>query len=293
MNRWINATSIKWEIWEFEDVESIFQEYARAIDADYDSKHPLSFLPETAAKDALKHIGSDCKELVEIMGESYKTVLGWFRPRRNPSRSLVEERIFPALCGTFYIHMDKSIEQSREAYACFMEGKPLTGKTRIDVQKRVASLICTGKTLMREDVESEHARCLEKFQRSVIHFLAEHLAEDELATFSQQALSCISMHTARRDQQENPDELTTLIKDLDWDLWETASSDAESGNERDPGSPFSSAFQIERHCIDLDIPTIQKLLSRLRPYELDSIKEMTEVRISGLGHPLDYESIVV
>lgn len=284
-----NNFKIDWDKWTFEDIEQDFIQKAHELDAEYDEKHPFSFLPPDTLQKALKAVGSDCKRLAELMGEEEKTVYGWFRPTRNPSRKLVVERIFPGLCESKLDWMPRqTFKLSTAIFDHYIEGKPLPPQLVEEVEQRVSTIILKGTDMTDQDYEKQFAKDLDGFRRSAIHFAAEYLNDDELADLTLAAISRLYLHQARAEQAEETDELSKLWKELGFDPWKAAAASFDFGDEDDRSKQFAVLGMLDRSCIELDVFGVKKYLERTGPSEHEFLRD--ELRVFGKNWIDDYPS---
>lgn len=285
----INRHPIDWGKWHFKDVEEDFIREADEFGVEYDAKHPFSFLPPDTLQKALKAVGSDCKQLAELMDEEEKTVYGWFRPTRNPSRKLVEERIFPGLCESKLDWMPRqTLKLSMAIFDHYIEGKPLPPQLVMEVEQRVTTVILKGTDMTVQDYEKQFSKGLDGFRRSAIHFAAEYLNDEELADLTLAAISRLYLHQARAEQSEKPDELSKFWKELGFDPWKAASASFDFSDEDERLKQAAVLGMLDRSCIELDVFGVKKYLERTGPSEHEFLRD--ELRVFGKNWIDDYPS---
>lgn len=207
-----------WDMWNFDEVEIDLRDYARENGFDYDEKHPLSILPNNAAKSALDAIGGSYAEIAQLMPANLKTVSGWFAPGRNPSRSVVAHNIIPALCEMYVRHTETKAWQyifDRGEY--ISEGKRPSKNYALMVQSRIFLILTTGEDVSDEDRAEYMERGLEAYYRGVTRYAAAYLEGDELAAVAQTALNALIAHAnLPSSQKEYPDEITGMYRRFNW-----------------------------------------------------------------------------
>ena len=207
-----------WDMWNFDEVEIDLKDYAREKGLEYNEKHPLSILPNNAAKVALEAIGGTYAEIAELMPANVKTVSGWFGPGRNPSRSVVAHNIIPALCEMYVRHTEiKAWRFIFDRGEYISEGKKPGKDYTLMVQGRVALLLTTGEDVSDEDRAEYMERGLDAYYRGVIRYAASFLEGSELAATAQAALNALVAHAnLPSSQKEYPDEITGMYRRFGW-----------------------------------------------------------------------------
>ena len=223
------VAKVFWDMWNFDEVEIDLRDYARENGLSYDERHPLSILPNNAAKTALDATGGTYSEIAKLMPSNAKTVAGWFAPGRNPSRSVVAHNIVPALCEMFVRHIEHNPWRfvfDRGEY--ISDGKRPSKEYVQTVQSRVFLLLTTGENVSDEDRAKYMARGKEHYYRGVIRYAAAYLEKDELADVAHAALGALIRHATKpSSDREYPDDITNMYRRNQWFFYADSESEKE------------------------------------------------------------------
>lgn len=179
-------------LWPFTDIEPKLIAHAEATNQTYDPKHPLACLPPTAAKHALDQLGTTIAEAAKQAGFSYSTAAGWFSAKRNPSRAIVADNIYPALCEAYaanykrwtpptsITHERANHDEDMLLFDALAKGEPLTYKARRAIGRRILILLTQGAIVTHKDARLEHQVARENFSRSCLRMAACMLQGEDL-----------------------------------------------------------------------------------------------------------------
>lgn len=256
--------------WKYEDVEPEMRSFAHRLQVDYQERRPLSFLPMDCARRALAAMGSSFREVADLSSFHYQTVAGWFRPGRNPTRSVVVDSLFPALCEAYVRRREPARQrQSVARYRYVEEGSGLDDGLRLETERHVASLLCTGADLTPEERTREETESRRGYYQALLRFAASYLDSEELADAAHCVLSQLSRHARRPSQRSSPDELTEFIESIGWALWLEMSDELELLKT---GGGSGDAMPYREASVQLGAALIADAADRKRVREMDSLE---------------------
>lgn len=203
--------------WNYAEVEYILQDYARSVGTTYDERKPLSFIGKSAGRRALDGLGLTAKQIHTYSGFEYATVTGWFRIGRDPSSPTFKNGIFPALCEA-YVRLHEQEPQHQNARDAYVKSGHMDEDYRIAVERKIATLVCTGALVTREERVSEYERDRESYHRAVLRFASVYLNGRELHSLADVTLGILNAHAAKPSLAAEPeaDRLADIMRRTQW-----------------------------------------------------------------------------
>ena len=271
--------------WDFEEVEYILRDHAEDNGEEYDEKKPLDFIGEHAGRRALDGLGLTARQIQPYSGYEYATVSGWFRAGRDPSGTTFRDGIFPTLCEA-YVRLHEQDPQYQEARDAYLAGGDIDEEYRLAVERKIATLFCTGLLETKEEREREHELDREAYHRAVLRFASVYLEGHELHALADVALATLNAHAVRPALAEDlgDDRLSEIMGRTRWYWHAEHRDDLErlfDGVDGDEASLITEAGMhicsplIEEHALDgyLEMASDDDLESMR-----DAVREAMEAR---------------